>query len=468
MDSQCIIGEFSSYKFLRSIQIKVTHQSTSQLKPRTVSSLDQASGAHVLAAYTWNLLSNAMSSTQPHSGPIPHRHLSDIDFEQPTAIIWPVIALAVLKNELNHYDANHPQYLSESWNIYSVALNSVVTLFGLPNSLFNWGRLQTGQRQNLYQDLAQAAEAFNDTCGAGSQEKMACKYILRWFQAFNTQLDIDSHEGRLGLCDWVFEVDKMREGVADLLRELAGGIVQQYLGALREVPIVLADAINQMEKIIAKCVSDVLDAIKVYIVVKIDREFLCEQQLPTDFPDRIWDAISGPLTSHVIAAFYVFASSLEPGNGKFSEDDVGTTAVCTDILFHKMSEAFSYQSQLFHDYDDSDDGADEDEPLPEHVANHQFDQYQEGDWYARELRLVDTQDILRGPQNVTVSQVSIHMEYEDENPCEVCGDSSVDMREVSVCGHVICEDCLGAQLRIEHACRYKCPYCRAEFFADTA
>ncbi|KAH7380330.1 hypothetical protein DE146DRAFT_761063 [Phaeosphaeria sp. MPI-PUGE-AT-0046c] len=405
-----------------------------------------------------------MSSTQPTSRPIPYKRLSDVDFEQPTAIIWPILTLTALKMDLHRYDADfHP----ESWNAYSAALMLISGLFGLPRSTFNWGKVSADQREHLYQDLARASAAFHNAYETAQEEKMFCKYILRWFEVFNIQLNLDIHESRAGIFDYVFDVQSIRVAVSDLWRELAGDILQQHLRALREVPVVPIDAITQMNRIMVTCMGEMLDAIKVFIVVKVDREFLQDQRLPVDFPDRIFTSIKGPLICHMMGACFDLVCGLELGKGKFAVDDAMTTAACTDIFFLKMSEAFSYQSRLIHHVGRARDEYEE-EPVPDHVANHQFDQYHDGDWFARELDLVETQDVLRGPHRVAADQVSISMEYEDEYPCELCGECSVQMREIKVCGHVVCKDCLCAQLKIEHECRYKCPYCRAEFFPETA
>lgn len=348
-------------------------------------------------------------------------------------------------------------------------LHSISTLFGLPGSLFNWSCLPGQQRRNLFRVLAQASTAFHDAYETDPQQKMSCKYVLRWFETYNTQLDTDICMSLAGMSDHVhvFDVERIRVGVADLMRELLGSIVDRYLRALREVPIILIDAIDQMDEIGQKCIVEMLDAIKAYIVVKTDREFLGAQNLPNNFPDRVINAIANPLEDCVVNAYSDFLYDLGHGNGKFSEHAGEHTAACMNTLFLDIGLAFSYQSNLIHWIDEPEE--DEEEPVPEHVANHQFDQYHDDDWFRGQLQIVDTQtDVLPGPQNVTVDEVSIPTALENETFCGLCGNPSYQIRELKACGHAMCANCLGSQVRAEHPCRYKCAYCRAEFFPEPA
>jgi hypothetical protein len=281
-----------------------------------------------------------MSSARPTLGAIPYRRLSDVDFEQPTAIIWPILALAALRTELKCFDA---EYHSHSWNTYMLALNKVSIHFGLPNSPFNWGTLSGDLRRNLYRDLAEASAEFNRAYETGRQEELFCKYLLRWFEAYNTQLDIDIRTSLARISDYtqVFDVSTIRSGVATLMCELTGSIVERHLDALREVPTVSADAIHQVQELNTKCIAEILEAIKVYLIVKIDREYLGAQSLPTNFIDRVMGAIGGPFTEYVMFAYADYIKALGKGKGKYSEDANEHTVACMKTLFFGMGRAFS-------------------------------------------------------------------------------------------------------------------------------
>lgn len=175
-------------------------------------------------------------------------------------------------------------------------------------------------------------------------------------------------------------------------------------------------------------------------------------------------------------------------------------------LFRSIAKMFSFESDFLRDveYDDDDeetedkdDGDNEDvededddnnkdmedipflnalypdfsevfyvpDPLPDHVANHDFAQYTDGDWFAGELDIVETQtDVLRGPASTTVDHVAMPIGITPE-PCVLC-DEHTPMRQLAACNHIVCEECLDGQLKVENECRYKCPFCRAEFFPD--
>jgi hypothetical protein len=80
----------------------------------------------------------------------------------------------------------------------------------------------------------------------------------------------------------------------------------------------------------------------------------------------------------------------------------------------------------------------------------------------------DFEDVLTGPEHASIDDVSIAVEYEqDQSSCDLCGDGSVSMRKLKRCGHEFCKECLRTQLDTNHACRYKCAFCHSEFFPRT-
>lgn len=80
----------------------------------------------------------------------------------------------------------------------------------------------------------------------------------------------------------------------------------------------------------------------------------------------------------------------------------------------------------------------------------------------------DLQDVLHGPEHTTKDEVSIPLSASDPSPpqCDICGDTDTAMHKLKKCGHLMCDDCLTAQLDSQHACRYRCPFCRANFFSS--
>lgn len=152
--------------------------------------------------------------------------------------------------------------------------------------------------------------------------------------------------------------------------------------------------------------------------------------------------------------------------GNTIADDIANN-VANNIAINANIIANNALDAMFHH--NSTSGGDDfiyiegDEPLPEHIANHDFAQYEDQDWYANEYELHDVQDVLLGPKSTTVNHVAMPIATTSE-PCQLCGDEKVPMRQLVACNHILCEDCLDTQLKAEHASRYKCPFCRAEFF----
>jgi hypothetical protein len=109
------------------------------------------------------------------------------------------------------------------------------------------------------------------------------------------------------------------------------------------------------------------------------------------------------------------------------------------------------------------------EDLADHVASHNFEQYEDEDWFAQEFDLLeDLQDVLLGPEHTTKDEVSDLLTATDPltPPCDICGDTGIAMRKLKKCRHLMCDNCLAAQLDTQHPCRYKCPFCRANFFSS--
>jgi NADH pyrophosphatase NudC (nudix superfamily) len=101
------------------------------------------------------------------------------------------------------------------------------------------------------------------------------------------------------------------------------------------------------------------------------------------------------------------------------------------------------------------------------VAN--FESYEDDDWFWQELELeTGFQDVLKGPERAELEDVCDLVPVRQNSACGICGEADWVMREIRVCGHEFCADCLGAQLETQHECRYKCSLCRAESFLECA
>lgn len=94
------------------------------------------------------------------------------------------------------------------------------------------------------------------------------------------------------------------------------------------------------------------------------------------------------------------------------------------------------------------------------------DEYSEDseDWQEYEV-VNDLDPVLTGPETATVDQVSSEvLQNSTEADCCICLTGNNVMRQLNVCNHMFCEDCLTSQLNAEGNYRYKCAICRAEMF----
>jgi len=119
---------------------------------------------------------------------------------------------------------------------------------------------------------------------------------------------------------------------------------------------------------------------------------------------------------------------------------------------------------------EEEEEAEMEDDIPEHVATHDFERYDDNDWYSHEYELnTDLEDVLLGPDYAKVDEISDLAPAKECSDCVLCGDGDVEMRKIKVCGHEFCAECLETQLGTDHECRYRCSLCKADFFTrDTA
>jgi hypothetical protein len=109
---------------------------------------------------------------------------------------------------------------------------------------------------------------------------------------------------------------------------------------------------------------------------------------------------------------------------------------------------FSYTSELLFEPEANDDESSED-----------------GEGW-QEYEVNDLVPVLTGPETATVEQVSSAvLQNSTEADCCICLTGGGVMRQLNVCNHMFCEDCLTSQLNAEGNYRYKCAICRAEMFS---
>jgi hypothetical protein len=186
--------------------------------------------------------------------------------------------------------------------------------------------------------------------------------------------------------------------------------------------------------------------------------------------------IHDPLRQHVESAFKMLINDLAFCNSYAVDKNQADNKARVAVFYRQVGRFFSYSSPLLSaffipDVSDNEDEVDEyedyQEHVPEHVANHDFDQYDDFDWHTREYELFDVQDVLRGPEHAELDSVSVVLSSADSS-CPLCANAGAEMQKLNVCNHELCATCLDLQLNIKHECRYRCAVCRAGFFPDSA
>lgn len=121
-----------------------------------------------------------------------------------------------------------------------------------------------------------------------------------------------------------------------------------------------------------------------------------------------------------------------------------------------IGEFFSYATPLF---EKSDIMPDEAEP---ELATPTGDE-----WEEFEVPESDLEDVLTGPETVSVGEVSrpVGPEYSTVE-CGIYGQADDDSVRLNVCGHMFCTDCLTQQLQARGNFRYRCAMCRRYIVDD--
>jgi hypothetical protein len=214
--------------------------------------------------------------------------------------------------------------------------------------------------------------------------------------------------------------------------------------------------------------EDIFRSIKSYIGAQTAFEYGDYQMVHCGFGELVRNELheSGNLAVELLTAGLKYVNE----SGQVVED-AGQIDPTSDItrrnivaFYENITDLFTYRSTLLGSF--WLPGEEDEAYLPEHIIRQDFEQYEDDDWFTRELDLVvDFQDVLLGPAQLTLDDVSTNTAVTLDSFCGLCqnhGGEIASMRKIIVCGHECCEECLDKQIKAKHECRFRCSICRAE------
>jgi hypothetical protein len=390
--------------------------------------------------------------------------------------MWAVLALAGL-------DKLAPSEYGNSLHSpafrYRQSLHTVCRQFSHPESTDVWDSIYFTFRNHMVSTLLQCCNEYYQSISAPEAAVVEPAYLCYMFDAFHATCPLQTSSGER--VPNTFSAQGMIE-LKKLIRELTEGHVNEMLHARNTI---IKDSPGEIESLMKlyDVYSDIVcAALGRYIKAKTDVKSLRNMSSPDSVGEAIFRHTQPALYDHIKHALLRLITRLDFSGNYIIDLASESTEENLDKFFHELAQFFSYESPLLSEFwpadyntehdmydehdEDEEEEEEEEEEVPEHIVNHDFEQYQDDDWYARQYELVEVQDVLVGPNHAALDDVSIAVPT-TEQACGICCDSGSSLRKIKVCVHMFCKECLSAQLEAQHECRYKCSACRAEFFPQT-
>ncbi|KAH7068092.1 hypothetical protein BKA63DRAFT_570214 [Paraphoma chrysanthemicola] len=329
-------------------------------------------------------------------------------------IIWATLALARL-DKFAPSDEN--EALTVPSFVYRECLNAVRRAFAAEDSYDIWSSIYRERRNEMLARLKEKALAYYQSSAESTDHASGNDanadldeflYVYSIFVAFHKKLlespptSTDDTYGALG----------MKNSVYLLFQQLLQPTLTGFFTALNNV--INARPPN-LDTLIHGCTWSYFDLIH----NRID-EFLCDQAKLIahgnyDPDNRFGYNLACGAYSAVHDCLYLAVEdlvvALDVRNGSLIDLDSPATEVRTKNFLLQLASVFTYESELvsYNDYDEEDDDDDMLQGyIPTHIATHNFSQYSDEDWFAREFELnPNLQDVLRGPEKVSVEEVLV-------------------------------------------------------------
>jgi hypothetical protein len=419
-------------------------------------------------------------STDNLSNPTGHGPSIKINFNNPQCILWAVLALARLDEKIPSNEEALLLFEHGTPWAYGVrrTLNAVVKTFCDERMEDTWSTAETDHPlriQRLTVHLKGFVAKYQEHTGATSTPDREIEYLHKVFQAFclciarRPDTEYSEAFGALG----------MLMAVAIKVATLCGRIIFDMFDTFNAFA-----AQKASQEVAARYTEEQLDlicaAIEHFVREHPDLNTVGDYDEDRSIGEAFVRLIRAPLHQRVQSLFKMLIVDLDFRADRVVDEYDPMVKARVAVFHRQVARFFSYASPLFNAYfsvpdfvmmdeeDEGDGDEDREQDVPEHVADHDFSRYEEGDWHQDEGVLFDVQDVLTGPEHADLTDVSTAATTSADTACSLCGDAAVEMRKLNACGHELCATCLTGQLNVEHECRYKCAACRAEFFPDFA
>ena len=368
-----------------------------------------------------------------------------LQFADGTCLLWAVLALARLDEKIPSED--EALYLSVNHRDGRALrlrnkLFAIVEAFADPMSLRVWDSLYEDHANSLISELLRAATNY--------YQELNPEFLLlhRIIKAFNTKIQSErvQHPAEaFGAIGMVYTIaNQMSRLLAPKMSEIL--ITLNAISENITTDQIASELTNYAEEQ-AGAVSQIIEQF-----VRDQTELMTANHLDVN-ADMFVQVLQGPLRECLHAAFNTLFRNLAPWPGMIIDQVDRVTRMDLNVFYRNIADFFSYASPLLSQFwipeSDSDDASLDEEDLG---------------WYWEQYEPNHLIDVLDGPENVHVDQVSVVITTNPELNCTICFDSQLMMRALKACGHAYCEDCLNGQLHTYHASRYKCASCRQSFF----
>ncbi|KAH7092029.1 hypothetical protein FB567DRAFT_588342 [Paraphoma chrysanthemicola] len=327
-------------------------------------------------------------------------------------IIWATLALARL-NKLAPSEEN--EALTVPSFVYRECVDAVRRAFAAEESCDIWSSTCVERRNEMLARLKEKALAYYQSSAESTghvpgydanADLDEFSYAFSIFVAFHKKL----LENPPTSTDDTYGAHGMKNAVYLLIR-------QHLQPTLNELFTALNDLKNEHPPDLDRCIYGLIWTYFNSIYKRID-EFLRDQARLIahgnyDPDNRFGYKLASFAYSAVHDCIYFAVEdlvvALDVPNDSLIDLDSPATESHTEKFLLELASLFTYESELVS-YDGYDEEDDDDDMLlrdmPTHIVTHDFSQYTDDDWFAREYELVNNlQDVLRGPEKVSVEEL---------------------------------------------------------------